>query len=161
MFLSNSSNFFPICVLDCTYPFSKITYILAFPFISLKQYLVLFKDWVPSGNLQVVLNKFSISLWKKRQLSTEELMFWIVVLEKTLESPLGSKEITPVNPKGNQPWIFIERADAEALIFCSPDAKIWLIGKDPEAGEDGRQEEKGAMEDEMVGWQHQLNGNEF
>ena len=76
-------------------------------------------------------------------LNTKESMLWIVVLGKTLESPLGSKEITPVNPKGNQPWIFIERADAEALIFCSPDAKSWLIGKDPEAGTDGRQEGRG------------------
>ena len=73
--------------------------------------------------------------------------FQIVVLEKTLESPLDSKEIKPINPKGNQPWIFIERADAEALILWPPDAKSWLIGKDPDAGEDWRQKEKGATED--------------
>ena len=89
--------------------------------------------------------------------------FWTVVLEKTLESPLDSKEIKPVNPKGNQPWIFIGRTDteAEAPILCPPDAKSWLIGIDPDAGKDRRQEEKGTTEDEMVGWHHQLNGDEF
>ena len=86
--------------------------------------------------------------------------FWIVVLEKTLESPLDSKEIKPVNPKGNQPWIFFGRTDAEAPILWPPDAKSWLIGKDPDAGKDWGQEEKGMTEDEMVGW-HRLNGHEF
>ena len=87
--------------------------------------------------------------------------FWIVVLEKTLESPLDCKEIKPVNPKGNQPWIFIERTDAEAeaLILWPPDVKSWLTGKEPDAGNDWRQ--KGMTEDEMVGWHHQLNGHEF
>ena len=87
--------------------------------------------------------------------------FWTVVLEKILESLLDSKEIKPVNPKGGQPWIFIERTDAEALILWSPDAKSWLIGKDPDAGEDWRQKEKGVAEDEMVRWHHWLNGHEF
>ena len=89
--------------------------------------------------------------------------FRIVVLEKTLESPLDSKEIKPVNPKGNQPWIFIGRidAEAEAPVFWSPDAKSRLIGKDPDAGKDWRKEEKGGTEDEMVEWQHWLNGHEF
>ena len=84
--------------------------------------------------------------------------FSIVMLEKTLESPLHSKEIKPVNPKGNQPWIFIGRTDAEAEapIFCPPDAKNWLIGKDHHPGKDWRQEEKGQTEVEMVGWHHQL-----
>ena len=78
--------------------------------------------------------------------------FWIVVLEKTLESPLDSKEIQPVNPKGNQPWIFIGRTDAEAEapIFWPPDAKSQVIGKDPNDGKDWGQEEKGMKEDEMV-----------
>ena len=67
-----------------------------------------------------------------------------------------SKEVKPVNPKGNQPWIFIERTDTEALTPCLPDAKSWLIGKDPDAGKDWRQEEKGVTEDEMVGWYHRL-----
>ena len=76
--------------------------------------------------------------------------FWTVVLEKTLESFLDRKEIKPVNPKGNQAWIFIGRADAEAQILWLPDAKSWLIGKDPDAGKDWRQEKKkGTIEDEI------------
>ena len=89
--------------------------------------------------------------------------FWSVVLEKTLESPLDCKEIQPVNPKGSQSWIFIGRTDAEAETptFWPPDVKNWLIGKDPLAGKDWRQEEKGMTEDEMVGWHHWLNRLEF
>ena len=89
--------------------------------------------------------------------------FWSVVLEKTLESPLDCTEIKPVNPKGNQHWIFIGRTDAEAEtpILWSPDAKNWLTGKDPDAGKDWRQEDKGTTEDEMVRWHHWLNGHEF
>ena len=83
-----------------------------------------------------------------------------VVLEKTLESPLDNKEIKPVNPKGNQPWIFIGRTDAKAPILWPPDVKSWLTGKDPNAGKYWGQE-KGTTEDEMVGWHHQLNGHEF
>ena len=88
--------------------------------------------------------------------------FRTVVLERTLESSLDNK-IKPVHPKGNQPWIFIGRTDAEAeaLILWSPDAKSWLTGKDPDAGKDWGQEEKGAAEDEMVGLRHWLNGHEF
>ena len=89
--------------------------------------------------------------------------FWTVVLEKTLESPLDCKEIQPVNRKGNQSWIFIGRTDAEAkiLILWPPNAKNWLIWKYPDAGKDRWWEEKGIIEDEMVGWHHQLNGHEF
>ena len=89
--------------------------------------------------------------------------FLIVVLEQTLESPLDSKEIKLANPKGNQPWIFIGRPDAEAEtpILWPPDVKSRLIGKDPDAGKDWGQEEKGTTEDEMVGWYHRLNGHEF
>ena len=89
--------------------------------------------------------------------------FWTVVLEKTFESPLDSKEIQPVHPKGNQLWIFFGRTDVEVEtpILLWPDAKSWLIGKDPDAGKDWRREEKGLIEDEMVGWHHRLNGNEF
>ena len=90
--------------------------------------------------------------------------FWTVVLEKTLESLLDSKEMQTVHPKGNQSWIFIGSTDAEAdetLILWPPDRKNWLIWKDPEAGKDWRQEEKGMTEGEMVGWHHQLNGHEF
>ena len=88
---------------------------------------------------------------------------WTVVLEKTLESLLDCKEIQPVHPKGNQPWIFFGRIDVEAetLILWPPDAKNWLIWKDAHAGKDWRQKEKGMTEDEMVGWHHQLNGHEF
>ena len=86
---------------------------------------------------------------------------WTVVLEKTLESPLDCKEIKPVHPIGNQPWIFIGRTDAEAPIFWLPNVKSWLIGKDPDAGKDWRQEEKGTIEDEVVEWRHWLNGYEF
>ena len=90
-------------------------------------------------------------------------MFLTVVLEKTLESPLDCKEIQPLNPKGNQSWIFTGRTDveAEAPILWPPDAKNWLIGKDPDARKDGRQEEKGTTEDEMARWHHQLDGHEF
>ena len=86
-----------------------------------------------------------------------------MVLEKTLESPLDCKEIQPVHPKGNQYWIFIGRTDAEAdiLILRPLDAKNWLIGKDPDAGKDWRQEEKGMTEDEMVEWHHQLYRHDF
>ena len=87
--------------------------------------------------------------------------FWTVVLEKTLESPLDCKEIQPVLSKGNQSWVFIGRTDAETPIFCPPDMTNWLTGKDPDAGKDLRQEEKGIIEDEMVGWHHWLNGHEF
>ena len=93
----------------------------------------------------------------------KNLCFWTVVLEKTLESLLNLKEIKPVNPKGNQSWVFIERADVEAetLILWPPDVKNWIIGKDPDASKDWRWEEKGMTEDEMVGWHHWLNGHEF
>ena len=88
--------------------------------------------------------------------------FWTVVLEKTLKSPLECKEILPVHLKGDQSWVFIGRTDVEAEtpILWPPHAKSWLIGKDPDAGKDWRQE-KGTTEDEMVGWHHRLNGHEF
>ena len=89
--------------------------------------------------------------------------FWNVVLEKMLESPLDSKEIKPMHPKGNQSWIFIGRTDAEgeASILWPLDVKNWLTGKAPDAGKDWRQEEKGTTEDELAGWQHWLNVHEF
>ena len=88
--------------------------------------------------------------------------FWTVVLEKTLESPLDSKEIQPVHPKGDQSWVFIRRTDVEAEtpILWPPDEKSWLIWKDPDAGKDWGQEEKGMTEDEMAGWHHWLDGRE-
>ena len=89
--------------------------------------------------------------------------FWTVVLEKTLESSLDCKEIQPVLPKGNQSWISIGRTDVEVEtpILWPPDAKNWLTEKDPDAGKDWRQEEKGMTEDEMLEWRHQLNGHKF
>ena len=89
--------------------------------------------------------------------------FWTVVLEKTLESPLDCKEIQPVHPKGDQSWVIIGMTDAEAEtpILWPPDAKSWLICKDPDAGKDWGQEEKGMTEDEIVGWHHGLSGHGF
>ena len=89
--------------------------------------------------------------------------FWTVVLEKTLESPLDCKEIQPVYLKGDLSWVFIGRNDAEAEtpVLWPPHVKSWLIGKDPDAGRDWGQEEKGTTEDEMAGWHHRLNGHEF
>ena len=112
---------------------------------------------------------FSVVIFGRESRVIEEAkkswFFWIVVLgcHSCIESPLGSKEIKPINPKGSQPWIFIERTDgeAEAPILWPPDEKSWLIGKDPDAGRDWRQEEKGMTEDETVGYHHWLNGCEF
>ena len=131
-------------------------------------------------NLDSILNYFTINgpssqsygfcsshvpMWELDHKEGWALKNWClqtVVLEKTLESPLDCKEIKPVNPRGNQPWIFIGRTDAEAesAILWPPDAKNWLIRKDPDAGKDWRQEEKGTTEDEMVGCPS-LDGHEF
>ena len=107
-----------------------------------------------------------VGMWEldyKESWALKNWCFWTVVLEKTLDSPLDCKEIQPVHSEGNQSWIFIGRTDGEAKtpILWSPDAKNWLIGKDPDAGKDWRREEKGMAEDEMVGWHHRLNGHEF
>ena len=101
--------------------------------------------------------------WTVGELWCWTLVFWTVVLEKTLESPLDCKEIQPVHPKGNQSWIYIVKTDieAETPILWPPDAKGWLIGKDPDAGKDWRLEEKRTSEDEMIGWHHWLNAYEF
>ena len=89
--------------------------------------------------------------------------FWTVVLEKTLENPLGCKEIQPVHPKGDQSWVFIGKTDieAETSILWPPDVKSWLIGKEPDSGQDLGQEEKGKTEDEMAGWHQGLDGHGF
>ena len=102
-------------------------------------------------------------LYNKESWVPKNLCFWTMVLEKTLQSPLDCKEIQPVHPKGSQSWIFIGRTDAEAEtpILWPPDAKNWLIWKDPDAGKEWRQEEKGMTGDEMVGWHHRLYGREF
>ena len=112
----------------------------------------------------VVFPSIHVWMWEyKESWVPKNWCFWTVVLKKTLQSPLDSKEIQPVHPKGNQSWIFIGRTDAEAEtpILWPPDATSWLIGKDPDAGKDWRWEEKGTTEDEMVGWHYQLDGHEF
>ena len=107
-----------------------------------------------------------VQMWEldyKESWAPKNWCFWTVVLGKTLESPLDCKEIQPVHPKGDQSWVFIGRTDpeAEVPILWPPDAKSWLIGKDPDAGRDWGQEKKETTEDEMVGWHHLLNRHEF
>ena len=106
---------------------------------------------------------WSFQLNHKESWVLKNWCFWTVVLKKTLESPLDSKVIKPVNPKGNQLWIFIARtnAEAETPILWPPDVKSWLTEKVPDAGKYWRQEEKGTTEDDMVGWHHWLDGPEF
>ena len=119
------------------------------------------------SNLASVLKSKDITLVTKVHLVKATVfpvvMYGSVVLEKILESPLDNKEIQPIHPKGNQSWIFIGMTDAEAEtpILWPPDVKNWLIGKDPDAGKEWRWEEKGTIEDEMVGWHFRLNGDEF
>ena len=128
------------------------------------------KFWV--SNLNVPSSQgygFSSGHVWMRELDCEESWvlknscFWTVVLEKTLESPLDCKEIQPVHPEGNQSWVLIGRTDVEAEtpILWPPDANSWLIWKDPDAGKDWGQEEKGTTEDEMTGWHHWLDGHGF
>ena len=101
---------------------------------------------------------WTIKKAERRRIDAFELWCW-----RRLESPLDFKEIQPVQPKGNQPWIFIGRTDAEveAPILWPPDVKNWLIGKDPDAEKDWRRQEKGITENEMVGWHHQFHGHKF
>ena len=111
-------------------------------------------------------SKRDVQMWvldHKKGRAAKNWCFQIVVLEKILESPLVCTEIKPVNPKGSQPWIFIGRTDAEdePPILWPPHAKSKLIGKDPDVGKNGRQEEKGTTEGKMVRWLHQLNGHQF
>ena len=135
----------------------------------LRQHVKKQKQYFANKSLSSQIYGFSSShvwMWEldyKEILAQKNWCFWSVVLEKTLESPLDSKEIQPVNPKGHQSWVFIGRTgvEAETPIVWPHDVKSWLIGKDPDAGKDGRQEEKGMTEDEMVGWHHRFNGNEF
>ena len=112
-----------------------------------------------SATLWTIARQAALSIGFSRE---EEWMLWTVVLEKTLESPLDCKEIQSVHPK-DQSWMFIGRSDvgAETPVLWPPDVKSWLIGKDPDAGKDWGQEEKGTTEDEMVGWHHRLDGHGF
>ena len=112
------------------------------------------------------LSSGHICMWEldyKESWVPKNWCFWTVVLEKILESPLDCKEIQPVHPKGDQSWVFIGRThdEAETPILWPPDVKSWLIVKNPDAGKDWRREEKGTIENEMVGWYHRLNGHEF
>ena len=114
--------------------------------------------WCPSSS--------HVWMWEldcKESWALKNLCFWIVVLEKTLESPLYCKETQPVHPKGDQSCVFTGRTDAwaETPIFWPPNAKSWLIWKEPDAEKDWGQEEKGMTEDEVVGWHHRLNGHGF
>ena len=122
-----------------------------------------FADKGPSSQ-SYVFSSSHVWMWEldhKESWVLKNWCFWTVVLENTLESPLDCQETKPVHPKGNQSRIFIRRTNAEAPILWPPDAKNWLTGKDPTAGKDWRQEEKGKTEDEMIGWHHQLNRCEF
>ena len=106
---------------------------------------------------------YGCECWTIKKTTLNNRFFWTALLEKTLESLLDCKESQQIHPKGYQSWIFIESTDAEAEtpILWPPDAKNWLIGKDPDAEKDWRWEEKGMTEDEMAGWHHWLNGHEF
>ena len=123
-----------------------------------------FADKNPSSQ-SYGLSSSHVCIWevdRQESWAPKNWCFCTVVLEKALESPLDCKEIQPVNLKGNQPWIFIGRTGAkdETPILWPLNAKSWLIGKDTDAGKDGRQEEKGMTDDNMVGWHHRLNGHE-
>ena len=124
-------------------------------------------EWQPTEWEKIFADQLSdkglIASIHKEGWTPKNWCFWTVVLEKTLESPWDCKEIKPVNPKGNQFWIYVERinAEAETLILWPPDVKNRLIWKDLDAGKDWRQEEKEMTEDKMVGWHHKRNGHEF
>ena len=114
----------------------------------------------------MIFSSDHVWMWEvdcKESWTLKNWCFWTVVLEKTLESSLDCKEIQPVHPKGDQSWVFVGRTnvEAETPILWPPDVKSWLIWKDPDAGKDFRQEEKGMTENEMVGWHHWLYGHEF
>jgi len=134
----------------------------------LKNYC-LTSHWVELSKYSCAIRYFSsshVQMWEldhKGGRGPKNWCFWTVALEKILESPLDCKEIKPVNPKGNQSWIFIGRThdEAEALILWQLDAKNWLIVKDTNTGKDWGQEEKRGTEDEMVGWLHWFNGDEY
>ena len=119
---------------------------------------------LPTTSQSYGFSSSHVWMWEldhKQGWTLKKWCFWTVMLEKTLESPLDCREIKPVNPKETQSWILTKRIDAEAPILWPPDAKSWLLVKDPDAGKDWGQEEKGTTEDEIVGWHHRLNGHEF
>ena len=122
--------------------------------------------WKGPSSQSYSFSSSHVWMWEfdyKESWAPKNRCFWTAVLQKTLESPLDCREIKPVHPKGNQLSIFIGRTDAEAEtpVLWLPDEKNWLVGKDPDAWKDLRQEEKGTPEGEMVGWHHQLDGHDF
>ena len=125
------------------------------------------RHYFASKDLSIQGSGFSSShvwMWGldyKKSWALKNWCFWTMVLEETFESPLDCKEIQPVHPKGNQSWIFTGRTDAGASIFGHLKRRTDSFEKNPDAGKDWRQEEKGTTEDEMVGWHHRLNGHEF
>jgi len=161
--------------------FSEMFYIRLklLPFTSSLSLFVLKGPWILSNAIHVgtemlmwflsfILLMWCINVWMceldyKESWVSKNWCFWTVVLEKTLESPWDCKEIPPVHPKGGHSWVFIGGTDAEAEtpILWPPDAESWLIAKDPDAGKDWGQEERGTTEDEMVGWHHRHNGLGF
>ena len=150
---------------DCSHEFKR-RFLLGRQVLTNLDSIFKSRDIPLSTKVCLVISRGHVWMW---ELDCEESWvlknwcFWTVVLEKTLESPLDWKEIKSVNPKGNQSWICIGRTDVETetLILWPPDVQNWLIGKDPDAGKDWRQEEKGMTEDEMMGWHHQLDGHKF
>ena len=134
-----------------------------------RQYIKKLRHYFANKGPSIHSYSFSSShvwMWEldyKESWALKNWCFWTVVLEKTPESPLDGKEIKPVNPKGNQLWIFIGRTDAEAEtpVLWPSEVKNQITGKDPDPGKDWKQEEKGTIEDEMVRWRHWLNGHEF
>ena len=145
---------------DCSHEFKTLA-----PWQHIKKQKHYFVNKSPSSQSYGFSNShvWMWELYYKKSWAPKNWCFWTVVLEKTLESPLECKGIKPVNPKGNQPWIFIGKTDAEAEtpLCWPPDTKNCLIWKDPDAGKDWRQEEKGMTEDEMVGWHHRLDGHDL
>ena len=133
--------------------------------LNFSKHLVFFIFIYSGGRVHTVVSLCGFNLYipDNECWAPKNWCFWTVVLEKTLESPLDGKEIQPVHPKGDQSWVFIGRTDVEAEtpILWPPDAKSWLVWKDPDAGKDWGQEEKGTTEGEMVGWHHRLNGHGF
>ena len=123
------------------------------------------KGWALTTSQSSGFSSSHVRMWEldhKEGWMPKNWCFWTVVLAKTLESPLDCKEIKPVSPKGNQPWLFIGRTDAEAEapVLWPPAAESQLIGKYPDTGKDFRQKKR-VTEDEMIGWHHQLSEPEF
>ena len=149
-----------ICRHDQLHQFSILLIKLLSSFLKedTRKFRFTFVKWGHYSNIKELLYSINIE-----HLFPKNWCFWTGVLEKTLESPLDCKEIQPVHPKGDQSWVFHGRTDVEAEtpILWPPDVKNWLTGKDPDAGKDWRQAEKGTRKDETVGWYHWLNGYEF